>query len=47
MKGLKDVDPAQQPNDLVVLLAVIGWVILLVYLISLAIDWVSSITWFI
>lgn len=47
MKGLKDIDPMQQPNSLVVLLALIGWVILLVYLIRLGLDWVSSITRFI
>lgn len=35
MKGLKDVDPMQEPNDLVVLLALTGWVMLLVYLTSL------------
>lgn len=47
MKGLKDVDPMQQPNSLVVLLALIGWVIMMVYLIRLGLDWISSITRFI
>lgn len=26
MKGLKEVDPTQEPHDIVVLLAVMGWV---------------------
>jgi hypothetical protein len=47
MKGLRDVDPTQVPNDLVVLIAVIGWVGLFAYLVTLLIDWLSSITWFV
>lgn len=47
MKGLRDVDPTQVPHDLVVLIAVIGWVGLFAYLVNLLIDWLSSITWFV
>lgn len=33
MKGLKEFDPTQQPHDLVVLLAIIGWVSAIVMLV--------------
>jgi hypothetical protein len=47
MKGLKGVDPTKEPNDLVVFLAVLGWAVLLAYLIGLLVNWLSSITWFV
>jgi hypothetical protein len=47
MKGLRDVDPMQVPHDVVILIAAMGWVGLFAYLVSLLVDWLSSITWFI
>lgn len=47
MKGLKGIDPEQgTPSDLVVLLAIIGWVAFLVGVMSIALDWLYNLTWF-
>jgi hypothetical protein len=45
--GLNGVDPRREPNDLTIFLALIGWTVLLVYLIDLLVDWVCSLTWFV
>jgi hypothetical protein len=45
--GLRGVDPRHEPNDLTIFLALIGWAVLLVYLIDLLVDWVCSLTWFV
>ena len=47
MKGLKGFDPTDNPNDLVVLVAIIGWGILFVFLIDAALDWLTTLTWFV
>jgi hypothetical protein len=43
MKGLKEFDPRQEPHDLVVLLALIGWITVLVYILNWCLDWVTTI----
>jgi len=47
MKGMKGIDPQQGPNDLALLLAIVGWVVALTYGISLFLDWLAAITWFV
>ena len=47
MKGLKGIDPEQEaPSDLVVLIAIVGWVAFLVGVMSIAIDRLYNLTWF-
>jgi len=43
MKGLRGVDPQQEPShDLVVLLAAIGWIIALAYVLDWCLDWLMA-----
>ena len=47
MKGCRWVDPTKDPHPLVTLTAILGWAALFAYVVSLLLDWLSRITWFV
>lgn len=47
MNGLKGFDPENEPNDLVVFIAMLGWIFFLVGVIDVVLEWLTTCTWFV